>query len=66
MTQRPLDVTARTNVGDVEVELPSGSYDIDSDTAVGDSDVKHLVDSDQARHTVEVQADVGDVDVVAR
>jgi len=60
------DVTARTNVGDIDVELPRGSYAIDSDASVGDSDVEGLIDSDQARDTVDAQADVGDVDVTAR
>ena len=64
---RQSDVTARTNVGDINVELPKGKYNIDSDTAVGDSDVDDgLVTSDHARHSVDMQSDVGDVDVSVR
>ncbi len=60
------NVTARTHVGDVGIELPQGKYDVDTDTAVGDADVEGVVDSGQARHTIEARADVGTIDVTAR
>lgn len=60
------NVTARTHVGNVDVELPQGRYDVETDTAVGDADVEGVVDADQARHTIEARADVGTVDGTAR
>jgi len=62
---RKANVDARTHVGDVDVEVPMGTYDIDTDTPVGDSDVDAR-DSDEARHTIDARADVGNVDVTAR
>lgn len=59
-------VQARAYVGDVDVEMPKGTYDIDSDTAVGDSDVEGVIASDGAHHTVEAHSDVGTADVTAR
>lgn len=60
------DVTARTNVGDVDVKVPRGTYAIDSDTAVGDSDVAGVIALDRAQHAVDARADVGTVDIAAR
>ena len=63
---RKTDVTARTHVGDVDVVVPRGTYEIDTDTPVGDSDVDGATDSDRAKHAIEAHADVGSVDVTAR
>jgi hypothetical protein len=57
---------ARSNVGDVRVAVPPGTYAVQADTDVGERAVRGLVQDDRTSHAITARSDVGDVTVRAR
>lgn len=56
-------IRARSHVGNVDVELPKGTYDIDADSVIGGSDIDGVSTSSRSKREVEARTDVGSVDV---
>lgn len=59
-------VDAHSDVGDVEIAVPHGSYAVKAGTDVGDRAVDGLVQDDRAAHAISAGSDVGDVTIRAR
>lgn len=57
---------ARSDVGDVDLAVPAGTYAVKAGTDVGDRAVRGLVQDDRAPRAITAQSDVGDVTVRAR
>lgn len=59
---RPVAVTTRVNTGSIEMELPSGDYDLQLDTNLGSITVlKGIVDDAAADVSIQADVDLGDV-----
>jgi hypothetical protein len=66
LARGPDRLEASTDVGEIEIAVPEGVYAVDTATHVGESDVHGLVQDDRAPRTINVQTDVGDVEVRGR
>jgi hypothetical protein len=59
-------VEGHSDVGDVHLTVPAGTYAVAAGTDVGERDVRGLVQDDRAARAIEAGSDVGDVSVRAR
>src|SRR3954451_18556947 len=64
--RRPGRLAAAANVGDISLDVPTGTYAVDTDTNVGDEDVRNVVSDERASERISAKTDVGDVDVTGR
>ncbi|MFC4223837.1 hypothetical protein [Lysinibacter cavernae] len=62
-SQKPSSIVATSQVGTVTVVVPDGTYNIESNSSIGDATSTGLVNDPKAPNTIRAQSEVGTVDV---
>ena len=56
-------IKAKSDVGDVRITVPRGTYAVDIHARIGDETVRVMIRSELAKRTIRARTNVGDITV---